>query len=201
MTVNVPRLFANNLSNSDQKSEVFLTWSEFKACVFAWVFLFVCLPATNPAQFNSLWPIWVATLCTKLSLVVGINLATNPAQFNFLWQNWVAIPPLILPPIWSLVFLPALAINPDVNPAVVYRPAQLLPSTLMSIFLPSIQLPTSLSNSYRHHLRQQPRRWFWKRNQSAVLLPTSLIKAAKVISNASKFADQTACNFDVGMLP
>ena len=98
-------------------------------------------------------------------------------------------------------FLPVLAIDPDVNPAVVCRPAQLLPSTLMSVFLPSIQLPTSRSNSYRHHLRQQPRRWFWKRNQSAVLLPTSLIKAAKVISNASKFADQTACNFDVGMLP
>lgn len=201
MSASVPGLFADSLINFDQKIGTFLVWSKLKACTFMRAFLFVCLPATNPAQFNSRWPIWVATLRTKFSLVVGINLATNPAQFNSPWQNWVAIPPLILPPILSLVFLPALAINPDVNPAVVCRPAQLLPSTLMSIFLSSIQLPTSRSNSYRHHLRQQPRRWFWKRNQSAVLLPTSLIKAAKAISAASKFADQTACNFDVGMLP
>lgn len=99
-----------------------------------WVLLFVCLPATNPAQFNSLWPIWVATLRTKLSLVVGINLATNFAQFNSPWQNWVAIPPLILPPILSLVFLPALTINPDVNSAVVRLPPLFFPSPPMSIF-------------------------------------------------------------------
>ena len=56
-------------------------------------------------------------------------------------------------------------------------------------FSPSIRLPTLLSVSYRHQLWQQPERWFWKRNQSAVLLPTSLIKAAKVIANTSNFAD------------
>lgn len=87
------------------------------------------------------------------------------------------------------------------------QPRRRLPAaTFFSIttdvnFWSSILLPTPLSNSYRHHLRQQPRRWFWKWNQSATLLPTSLIKAAKVISNASKFADQTACNFYAGMLP
>ena len=90
MTVGVPRLFTDNSINLDQKIEAFLIWSEFKAGAFTWVLLFVCLPATNSAQFNSRWPSWVATLRTNRLSVLVITPATNTAQFNSLWPNWVA---------------------------------------------------------------------------------------------------------------
>lgn len=134
MTDGGPGLFADNSINLNQKIEAFLIWSEFKACAFAWVFLFVCLPATNPAQFNSRWPIWVATLRTNRLSVLVINPATNSAQFNSPWPIWVATRSPIMSQNLLPVFSSNPAINPDVNSAVVCRPAQLLPSTLMSVF-------------------------------------------------------------------